>query len=42
MVDQREVINKSVKSEIITLLDLMNRKIVDEKYVINSLKPEAA
>ncbi len=40
MVDQREVQNKSVKSEIITLLDLMNRKIVDDKYVINSLKPE--
>ena len=39
MVDQREVVNKSVKSEIITLLDLMKRKIVDDKYVINSLKP---
>ena len=40
MVDQREVQNKSVKSEIITLLDLMNRKIVDDKYVINAIKPE--
>ena len=39
MVDQREVSNKSVKSEIITLLDLLKRKIVDEKYVINSIKP---
>ena len=40
MVDQREVLNKSVKSEIITLIDLMNRKIVDDKYVINAIKPE--
>ncbi len=40
MVDQREVLNKSVMSEIITLLDLLKRKIVDDKFVINSIKPE--
>ncbi|MCP5514337.1 MAG: pyruvate, phosphate dikinase [Spirochaetales bacterium] len=40
LVDQRDVLNKSVKSEIITLLDLHERKLVDDKYFLNAIKPE--
>jgi pyruvate,orthophosphate dikinase len=40
LVDQRDVLNKSVKSEIITLLDLHERKLIDDKYFLNALKPE--
>ncbi len=40
LVDQRDVLNKSVKSEIITLLDLHDRKLIDDKYFLNAIKPE--
>ncbi len=40
LVDQRDVINKSVKSEIITLLDMHERKLIDDEYILNAIKPE--
>lgn len=39
LIDQRPVMTKSVQSDIKTLLDLNKRKIVDEKHIINSIKP---
>ena len=39
LIDQRDAINKSVKSEIMTLLDLHERKIIDDNYILNAIKP---
>jgi pyruvate,orthophosphate dikinase len=38
-IDQRAVMAKSTQSDIKTLLDLHGRKIVDEKYLIKTIKP---
>ncbi len=40
LIDQRTIMNKSTQADIKTLLDLNNRKIVDEEYVIKAIKPE--
>ena len=39
LVDQRALMTKSTQAEIQTLLDLNSRKIVNEKYVLNAIKP---
>lgn len=39
LIDQRPTMQKSTQSDIQTLLDLNKRKIIDEKYVINTIKP---
>lgn len=40
LVDQREEMNISTQASIKILLDLNQRKIVDEKYVLSMIKPE--
>lgn len=40
LVEQRDVANKSVKSEIMTLIDLHDRKIIDDKYILYAIKPQ--
>ena len=40
LIDQRTIMNKSTQADIQTLLDLNKRKIVDEEFVINAIKPE--
>jgi pyruvate,orthophosphate dikinase len=39
VIDQVPVPNKSTQSEIRTLLDLHSQKVVDDAYVINTIKP---
>ncbi len=39
LIDQKDAVDKSVKSEIMTLLDLHERKIIDDNYVLNAIKP---
>ncbi len=39
LIDQRALMTKSTQAEIQTLLDLNKRKIVDEEYVLNAIKP---
>ncbi|MCL2295020.1 MAG: PEP-utilizing enzyme [Spirochaetes bacterium] len=39
LIDQHDAVDKSVKSEIITLLDLHERKIIDDNYILNAIKP---
>jgi pyruvate,orthophosphate dikinase len=39
VIDQVPVPNKSTQSEIKTLLDLHSEKVIDDSYVINSIKP---
>ena len=39
VIDQVAVPNKSTQAEIKTLLDLYSQKIIDEKFVIKSIKP---
>jgi len=39
LIDQRSVMSKSTQAEIRTLLDLHSRKIVDDAFVVKSLKP---
>jgi pyruvate, orthophosphate dikinase len=39
LIEQRPLANKSTQSDIKTLLDLNKRKVVDDKYVINGIKP---
>lgn len=39
LIEQATVSNKSTQAEIKTLLDLMHRGVVDQKYVINAIKP---
>jgi len=39
LIDQRDAVDKSVKAEIITLLDLHERKIIDDNYMLNAIKP---
>ena len=39
LVDQASVPNKSTQAEIKTLLDLMNRGVVTDEYVIQTIKP---
>ncbi len=38
-IDQRSVMSKSTQADIKTLLELHSKKIVDDKYVINAIKP---
>ncbi len=39
LIDQRSVMTKSTQSDIQTLLDLHARKIVDDAYIIDQIKP---
>ncbi|MAG13235.1 MAG: pyruvate, phosphate dikinase [Spirochaetales bacterium] len=39
LLDQRPVMTKSTQSDIITLLDLNKRKVINEKHLINAIKP---
>ncbi len=39
LIDQRPVMSKSTQSDIKTLLDLKQRKIISEQYMINAIKP---
>lgn len=39
MIDQRVVDDKSTRADIRLLLDLLKEKVVDEKYVVNAIKP---
>jgi pyruvate, orthophosphate dikinase len=39
LVDQRPIMTKSTQSDIQTLLDLHDRKIIDDTYLINAIKP---
>jgi pyruvate,orthophosphate dikinase len=39
LIDQRSVMTKSTQSDIRTLLDLHARKIIDDEYLINQIKP---
>ena len=39
LLDQRPVMTKSTQADIRTLLDLNGRGIIDEKYLINAIKP---
>ena len=39
LIDQRTVMTKSTQSEIQTLLDLHNRKVVDARFVVSGVKP---
>ena len=39
LIDQRSVMTKSTQSDIRTLLDLHDRKIIDDAYLINQIKP---
>ena len=40
LIDQRPVVGRSTQSEIRTLLDLLEKKKVDEPYIINAIKPQ--
>jgi pyruvate,orthophosphate dikinase len=40
LIDQRAVMIKSTQSEIQTLLDLYNRKVVDDRYAVSTVKPQ--
>jgi pyruvate,orthophosphate dikinase len=39
LIDQRSVMTKSTQSDIRSLLDMNERKIVDDAYVVNQIKP---
>lgn len=39
LIDQRPVMTKSTMADIQTLLDLHSRKIINDEYLINSIKP---
>ena len=39
LIEQRPLMTKSAQADIKTLLDLNSRKIVDEQYIIQSMKP---
>jgi pyruvate, orthophosphate dikinase len=39
LIDQRPVMGKSTQSDIQTLLDLNKREVIDEKYLIQAIKP---
>lgn len=39
LIDQRALMTKSTQAEIQTLLDLNKRKVIDEEYVLNAIKP---
>lgn len=39
LIDQRPLMTKSTQAEIQTLLDLNKRKIVDEEYILQAIKP---
>jgi pyruvate,orthophosphate dikinase len=39
VIDQIEVVNKSAQAELKTLLDLHSRKYIDDKYIIETVKP---
>ncbi len=40
LIDQRAVMIKSTQSVLKTLLDLYNRKVVDDRYVVTAVKPQ--
>ncbi|WP_319561221.1 putative PEP-binding protein [Marispirochaeta sp.] len=39
LIEQRPVMTKSTQADIKTLLDLYNRKVVDQEYLIKNIKP---
>ncbi len=39
LIDQRPVISKSAQADIKTLLDLHSRKLIDDKYLVQNVKP---
>ena len=39
VIDQNDVVNKSAQAELKTLLDLHKQKAVDDKYIIETIKP---
>ncbi len=39
LIDQRPLMTKSTQAEIKTLLDLNERKVVDEEYILKAIKP---
>jgi pyruvate, orthophosphate dikinase len=39
VIDQIEVVNKSAQAELKTLLDLHKNKVIDDKYIIETVKP---
>ncbi|MBU8914269.1 MAG: pyruvate, phosphate dikinase [Spirochaetales bacterium] len=39
VIDQMEVVNKSAQAELKTLLDLHKKKAIDDKYIIETVKP---
>jgi pyruvate,orthophosphate dikinase len=39
LIDQRTVLTKSTQADIKSLLDLHARKVIDDKYIINAIKP---
>ncbi len=39
VIDQIEVLNKSAQAELKTLLDLHKKKVIDDKYIIETIKP---
>ena len=39
VIDQMEVLNKSAQAELRTLLDLHKKKTIDDKYIIETVKP---
>jgi pyruvate,orthophosphate dikinase len=40
LIDQRTTMTKSTQADIQTLLDLNKRKVIDEEYLINAIKPD--
>ena len=39
LIDQRPVISKSAQADIKTLLDLHSRKLIDDRYLVQNVKP---
>jgi len=40
LIDQRPLMSKSTQSDIKTLIDLYNRKVINKDYLINAIKPD--
>ncbi|MFP4377944.1 MAG: putative PEP-binding protein [Spirochaetales bacterium] len=39
VIDQTDVVNKSAQAELKTLLDLHKKKVIDDRYIIETVKP---
>ncbi|TVQ27764.1 MAG: pyruvate, phosphate dikinase [Spirochaetaceae bacterium] len=39
VIDQNDVVNKSAQAELKTLLDLHKKKVIDDRYIIETVKP---